>query len=109
KPIFTYPRTMKPAGELQVSADVKEKLIEELRTQTARAGIAPVAAHAERVERRGTNLVVRLAEGESLQARRVLIAIGRSGSFRKLGVPGEQLDKVTNRLFDPADFEGQVV
>ncbi len=107
KPIYTYPRTMKPAGELQVSADVKEKLIEELRTQTARAGIAPVAAHAERVERRGTNLIVRLAEGGSLQARRVLIAIGRSGSFRKLGVPGEHLDKVTNRLFDPADFEGQ--
>jgi NosR/NirI family nitrous oxide reductase transcriptional regulator len=107
KPIYTYPRTMKPAGELQVSADVKEKLIEELRTQTASAGIAPVAAVAECVERRGGNLIVRLAEGGTLQARRVLIAIGRSGSFRKLGVPGEQLDKVSNRLYDPKDFEGQ--
>jgi thioredoxin reductase len=34
----------------------------------------------------------------------VLIAIGRSGDFRRLGVPGETLDKVFNRLHDPADF-----
>ena len=25
-------------------------------------------------------------------------------NFRKLGVPGEELDKVYNRLHDPADF-----
>ena len=31
KPIFTYPERMKPLGELQVSADTKETLIEELR------------------------------------------------------------------------------
>src|SRR3989441_1902687 len=47
KPIYTYPRTMKPAGELQVTGDVKEKLVEELKAQTDRAGIAPVAARAE--------------------------------------------------------------
>ena len=107
KPIYTYPRPMNPAGELHVTADVKEKLVEELKSQTDRAGIAPVAARAEWVEQRGGNLVVRLAEGGTIQARRVLIAIGRSGSFRKLGVPGEHLDKVFNRLHDPKDFEGQ--
>jgi hypothetical protein len=30
KPIFTYPRAMTPAGELQVNATVKESLLEEL-------------------------------------------------------------------------------
>ncbi len=40
----------------------------------------------------------------SLLARRVIVAIGRSGNFRKLGVPGEDLDKVYNRLHDPKEF-----
>ena len=43
----------------------------------------------------------------TLAARRVIIAIGRSGNFRKLGCPGEELDKVYNRLFDPKEFAGQ--
>ena len=34
----------------------------------------------------------------------MIVGIGRSGNFRKLGVPGEQLDKVFNRLHDPVDF-----
>ena len=36
-----------------------------------------------------------------------MVAIGRNGDFRRLGVPGEDLDKVANRLHDPADFAGQ--
>lgn len=107
KPIYTYPRSMKPAGDLQVAAVVKEALVEELNSQTERAGIRPMAGRAERVERRGDTLAVRLEDGATLQARRVLVAIGRSGDFRMLGVPGERLDKVYNRLHDPADFSGQ--
>lgn len=107
KPIYTYPRSMKPAGDLQVSAEVKEELVEELKSQTARAGITPMTARAERVERQGSRILVHLAGGGTLQARRVLIAIGRSGNFRKPGVPGENLDKVFNRLHDPKDFAGQ--
>jgi len=107
KPIYTYPRSMKPAGDLQISADVKEELVQELRSQTERAAITPRAGRAERVERRGSAVLVHLAGGETLQARRVLIAIGRSGNFRKLGVPGESLDKVYNRLHDPKDFSGK--
>ena len=38
------------------------------------------------------------------KAHRGIVAIGRSGNYRKLGVPGEELDKVFNRLHDPKDF-----
>ena len=107
KPIFTYPGAMKPAGDLQVSATVKEALVEELEAQSARAGITPMAGRAERIERAGPLLRVVLAEGEAFEARRVLVAIGRSGDFRRLGVPGEALEKVTNRLHDPRDFAGR--
>lgn len=107
KPIFTYPRAMTPAGDLQVHAEVKEALIDELRAQVARAGIAIDTARAERVARGGAQLEVVLEGGAPLAARRVLIAIGRSGSFRRLGVPGESLDKVSNRLHDPREWAGR--
>ncbi|HVP38214.1 MAG TPA: NAD(P)-binding domain-containing protein, partial [Candidatus Saccharimonadales bacterium] len=107
KPIFTYPRSMTPAGELQVSATVKEDLVAELRAQVASAGIAVRAGRAERIEPRAGALAVRLEGGAELRARRVLVAIGRSGDFRRLGVPGEERETVFNRLHDPADFRGQ--
>jgi NosR/NirI family transcriptional regulator, nitrous oxide reductase regulator len=107
KPIYTYPLGMTPAGELQVTAEVKEALVEELREQARRAGIRPLQARAERVSRQDQLLRVHLAGREPILARRVLVAIGRSGDFRRLGVPGEDLDKVFNRLHDPRDFAGR--
>lgn len=109
KPIYTYPREMTPAGELQVSAEVKEALVEELRAQVDAAGIEHLTGRAEAVERAGHHLRVRLADGRTIDARRVIVAIGRSGDFRRLHVPGEELPKVFNRLHDPKDFRGQRV
>ena len=109
KPIFTYPHAMKPAGALQVSATVKESLLAELRSQADAAGIQPVSARAERIERTSEGLRVHVAGGESLAAGRVIVAIGKSGSYRRLGVPGEDRDKVLNRLHDPNDYAGREV
>ncbi len=106
KPIYTYPRDMRPAGSLQVSAGVKEALIDELAGQIDRAGIGVTPARAIRVTREGDGLRVDLADGPPRRAAHVVIAIGRSGDYRKLGVPGDDLPKVFHRLHDPADFMG---
>jgi thioredoxin reductase/ferredoxin len=42
-------------------------------------------------------------------ASNVLLAIGRRGTPRKLGVPGEELPKVVYRLIDPEQYRGQKV
>jgi thioredoxin reductase/ferredoxin len=39
----------------------------------------------------------------------VLLAIGRRGTPRKLGVPGEELPKVVYRLIDPEQYRGRQV
>jgi thioredoxin reductase/ferredoxin len=109
KPIYTYPTALVPAGELQLTAKQKEPLLEELQRQAAGSGISPRAARVDRVRRKRDVLEVLLTGGESLLAHRVIVAIGRSGDFRKLGVPGEAQDKVSNRLHDPKDFAGQDV
>jgi NosR/NirI family nitrous oxide reductase transcriptional regulator len=108
KPIYTYPSEMKLEGGLQFSAEVKEELVEEIEAQRRAAGIQVTPARVERIESRGRNQVVlHMSDEKTVTARNVIVAIGRSGNFRKLGVPGEELDKVYNRLFDPKEFAGQ--
>lgn len=107
KPIFTYPTDMTPAGDLQFSAQVKEPLVEELKAQTLENGITPRMARVEKVLKQDGHFEIVIPKQESVFARRVIVGIGRSGDFRKLGVPGENRDKVYNRLHDPKDYAGQ--
>jgi NAD-dependent dihydropyrimidine dehydrogenase PreA subunit len=95
---------MKPAGTLQVTATVKEPLVEELRSQAKAAGIEAQPFDVDRLERASGEIRVHGGNGEPLRARRVIVAIGRSGSYRALGVPGEDMDRVYHRLHDPNDF-----
>ncbi len=107
KPIYTYPSEMVPKGDLQFSASVKEPLLDELRGYQDGLGIEILQQRAERVVRRGQELEVRLRDAEPLRALRVILAIGRTGNFRKLGVPGEGSGKVYNRLHDPKEHAGK--
>lgn len=105
KPIFLYPSEMQPASELQLSGVVKEGLLDELRAQTRDVEVRRARVNA--VKRVGGELVLEFDDGSRQTALRVLVAIGRSGDFRKLGCPGEELPHVYNRLHDPKDFAGQ--
>lgn len=107
KPIYTYPTEMVPLGDLQFTQEIKEPLVEEIKAQTLGKGIKPEMARVEKVTKNGDYFDVAIAKGDDLKARRVIVGIGRSGNFRKLGVPGEDKDKVFNRLHDPTDFEGK--
>ncbi len=104
KPIFTYPKEMEPRSPLRVTASVKEELVEELRRQTVARGIEPTRAKIEYVRRRDGYLECVAEDGATYAAKRVIVAIGRSGNYRRLGVPGEERDKVYYRLHDPRDF-----
>src|SRR5205807_9809154 len=107
--IFTYPTDMTPAGQMKLTADIKEALLDELEAQRMSHGIECRRAHVERVERRGGELAVIVKGAEPVRALRVIIAIGRSGNYRTLGVPGEKLDKVYHRLYDPKEYAGKKV
>jgi NosR/NirI family transcriptional regulator, nitrous oxide reductase regulator len=112
KPIYTYPTGMTPAGELQFRSEVhpKEQLLEDLEAKRRAAGIDVTAARIVRIERAAGTLTLVGADGRTIaRARRVIVAIGRSGNHRRLGVPGEEADKVFNRLYDPKEFAGRRV
>jgi len=111
KPIYTYPTELKLQGGLQFTREVKEALLEEMEAQRRAAGIEFTEARIEHLEARGNELLLYHGDKEKTitRARRVIVAIGRSGNHRKLGCPGQDLDKVFNRLYDPKDFAGKEV
>ena len=130
KPIYKYPTDLPLEGgmELHAKSDVREGLLEDLREQTVDEGLHWVVGKVDHVERSGglfelvlparasppegqhLNGLSWVTQQERVKARRVVVAIGRSGNYRKLGVPGEELDgRVSNRLFDPRDAKGKKV
>ncbi|MEO0454490.1 MAG: NAD(P)-binding domain-containing protein [Verrucomicrobiota bacterium] len=116
KPIFTYPTDMVPAGEVQFKTDIKEDLLDEMIGYQEKHEIELISERVETVDKKGGEFILsrgaakRGEKGETVcQAKTVVVAIGRSGNFRKLGVPWEQLDKVYNRLHDPKEFCGKNV
>lgn len=109
KPIYTYPTGMTPAGEMHFESEVKEALVKELEAQQKEHAIETTEAAITAIERVEGELELKHKEGEPVRARRVIIAIGRTGNFRKLNVPGESLEKVSNRLIDASKFDGKRV
>lgn len=111
KPIYTYPSTMVPDGDMQFSNKVndKESLLHELKYTIKQHGIEAEITRVSHVNKRGRHIAVVLENGDSLLAHRVIVAIGRSGNFRKIEVPGEELPKVSNRFIDAQTYRGKAL
>ena len=60
------------------------------------------------IDGRDGDFTVQTSRGP-VRARKVVLAVGRRGSPRKLGVPGEELPKVVYRLIEPEQYADQAV
>ena len=52
---------------------------------------------------------IETSSGETYTTKYVLLAIGRRGTPRKLGIPGENLEKVAYRLLEAENIEGKEI
>ena len=52
---------------------------------------------------------LKTADGKSLAAEAIVLAIGLQGNLRKLGVPGENLAVVQYQLDDPKEYEDETI
>lgn len=112
-----------PRNKLIMTAPVKLPLFGELRFREIRKE-ALLGIWQEVIEQTGLHIrcnervvditpgnrgfTIRTAHGV-YRARRVLLAIGRRGTPRKLGVPGEERSNVVYRLTDAAQYAGRRV
>jgi thioredoxin reductase/ferredoxin len=109
KPIFAEPEDYNQQADLKIQDGTKESLLDDLYQQVERIDL-PLEEDVmvEKIERRNNHFEV-FTKNENYKALRIILAIGKSGNARMLDVPGENLPKVFNRLFDPADADGHNV
>ncbi len=109
KLVMTQPAMLPLVGKFKFTTAQKEQLLEtwtkieadhqlNIRYYESVIGIVP----------EGKGFKVTTTRGE-YTAGTVLLAIGRRGTPRKLGVPGEELPKVVYRLIDPQQYKGHKV
>jgi thioredoxin reductase/ferredoxin len=111
KLVMTQPAELPIVGKTKFKEVQKEELIGFWQDVEKKTGI--VINYDERVD------AIVPAEGKAgyvvttnravYDTRAVLLSIGRRGSPRQLGVPGEDLPKVTYRLIDPEQYRNQHV
>jgi thioredoxin reductase (NADPH) len=106
---MTAPVQLPLIGKVKFGEVSKETLLEFWQGVVARTGLKiRFNERMEAIERAGSGFVVKTTRG-AYNARAVLLAVGRRGSPRKLGVPGEELPKVVYRLVDAEQYRGQRV
>lgn len=106
---MTAPVDLPIVGKVRWREISKEALLEFWNRVVRRAAL-PVrfGERMERLEPDARGFTVTTAGGR-YRAGSVLLAIGRRGSPRKLGVPGEELSKVVYRLLEPEQYRARRV
>jgi thioredoxin reductase len=106
KLVMTQPVELPLHGRVKKTEFVKEELVDlwlrviEEQRITVREGVKFLGARRE-----DGHLVSETSKGP-ISTRCVLLALGRRGTPRKLGVPGEEQEKVLYQLVDAATYKG---
>ncbi|MEW5740024.1 MAG: NAD(P)-binding domain-containing protein [Myxococcota bacterium] len=93
-------------GKFGKSLISKEELLESWAKAIEKSGVAvETGTKVEKIDGDDGAFVVQTTKGP-VAAKKVVLAVGRRGTPRKLGVPGEELPKVTYRLIDAQQYDG---
>lgn len=109
KVVMTQPVDLPMAGKMYFKETTKETLLDFWRDVEQKTGIRiKYKEMVAGIEVLSAGFKVKTSKGE-YETDTVLLAIGRSGTPRKLGIPGEDLSKVVYRMIDPAQYKNQKV
>ncbi len=109
KVVMTAPVQLPIIGKMKFGEVSKENLLEFWQGVVDKTGLKiNFFERMEKVKPHGEGFVVQTSKQE-YRTRSILLAIGRRGTPRKLGVKGEELPKVVYRLVDPEQYRGRHV
>ncbi|MDH5589908.1 MAG: NAD(P)-binding domain-containing protein [Gemmatimonadota bacterium] len=107
KLVMTRPVTVPGYGRLPVRDILKEDLIDLWEEVTRSTGLeVRTGSTVSGIRRLGPHHFQVTSTGGTFEARRVILAIGRRGVPRKLGVPGEHAPHVAYSLREPEAYSG---
>ncbi len=107
KLLFAEPLRVPVYGDLWVTDATKESLLAVWQTVIEKTGLR-IQSHTrvESIVKEGPIFLVKCGD-RTYRARRVVLCMGRRGTPRRLGAPGEELDKVLYDIVEMEAFEGQ--
>lgn len=106
---MTAPAELPIVGKMHFKETTKEALMEFWEGIVDKADLQiSDRQRVESVEPDADGFILKTADRE-YRTRSILLAIGRRGTPRKLGVPGEEQSKVVYRLIDPEQYRNQHV
>jgi thioredoxin reductase len=107
KVVMTAPLQLPGYGKIYFRDVRKEDLLVEWQKIIQKTGVKiQVKTRVEKI-RRKENVIEIIAGHQRYSAASVVLALGRRGTPRQLGVPGEELPKVIYQLDDPQEFSGR--
>lgn len=110
KLVMTAPANLPLVGQVRFSEISKEALMDFWHQVINEHNIAVRGQESlQNITRRADGVLEIETSSARYLSRAVLLAIGRRGTPRKLGVPGEERSKVTYRMTDPAQYAGEKV
>ncbi|HEX6052265.1 MAG TPA: NAD(P)-binding domain-containing protein [Gemmatimonadaceae bacterium] len=110
KLLLAEPVSIPLYGDLWVADASKEALLQVWESAVKRAGLRVITSQrVENVERAGDTFVVRVVGGAAYRGGCVVLAMGRRGTPRRLGVPGEESSRVVYDIAEMSDFAGRRV
>ncbi|MDH5444230.1 MAG: NAD(P)-binding domain-containing protein [Gammaproteobacteria bacterium] len=109
KLVMTAPVQMPLVGKINLRETTKETLLRLwLKIEKDQQLKINYREKVEDIKQDGEGFIV-TTNKSTYKTRAVLLCIGRRGTPRKLGVPGEELPKVVYNLIDPGQYKGQHV
>lgn len=109
KIVMTQPAILPMVGKTPFKETTKENLMSFWEDVREKTGVV-INTH-ERVKKviADNGVIETVSEKATYRSRMLLLAIGRRGTPRKLGVPGEDQSKVVYKLVDPQQYRGMHV
>lgn len=108
KIVMTAPMNLPLHGKVKLFDTSKSELLGLWRPVLAKNNvIIRENSKVEGIEMDADGFNVKIQSGESFKTKNVLLAIGRRGSPRKLGIPGETLENVAYKLLEPENIAGK--
>jgi thioredoxin reductase (NADPH) len=109
KMVMTQPAELPLVGKFQFREASKEALVDFWHDVIRKTGLTvQINTRVESIDPGYSGFEIATTKG-TYKTNKVLLALGRRGTPRKLEVPGEELSKVVYRLIDPEQYIGQKV
>ena len=106
--VYAEPDSVPPKGKLWLDGATKEDLIARWRriVEDNKLDVRTEEPLQTLAKDAGDTFLAKTSKGE-YRARKVLLATGQRGNPRKLGVPGEESEKVYHRLYSPRKYHDE--